>query len=312
MTLSLWLDRAARRVGLMLENINIRESRSGFTVNTSPISKMGGSTKDSKKSSPSQGKIVASGTEAVIAEDMIACSAQDIWRLLTVMQTSVLQQAEEMKNLALKNQALEHRVHMQEEKIQNLQQELSNHRDATRGMLAAQEEMHTYTGGDACHDVGESEAPYAAIVKKGIPKTPSHMPKMYTSEDVTERQEKEKRQMNIVVRGIPEPENEKMLMLNSAITDVIADTFGMNDVVIYGAHRVGKKKDNAHRAIVCTMLDARKRAIILENARIYLKDSPYYICEDRTPTQQKARREAYEARTGKASTSHVEDIPSDT
>ena len=69
--------------------------------------------------------------------------------------------------------------------------------------------------------------------------------------------------------------------------------------MVYGAHRVGKKKPDTNRAIVCTLLDARKRAIILENARIYLKDSPYYISEDRTPNQQKARREAYEACTNK-------------
>ncbi len=80
---------------------------------------------------------------------------------------------------------------------------------------------------------------------------------------------------------------------------IISTRFKLHDVVVYGTHRVGKKKLANNRAIVCTLLDARKRAIILENARIYLKDSPLYISEDRTPNQQKARREAYEARTNK-------------
>ena len=78
---------------------------------------------------------------------------------------------------------------------------------------------------------------------------------------------------------------------------MISTKFGMHNVVVYGAHQVGKKKPNTNRAIVCTLLNAQKRAIILENARIYLKDSPLCISKDRTPNQQKARREAYEAHT---------------
>ncbi|MCO5613380.1 hypothetical protein L7F22_067656 [Adiantum nelumboides] len=119
------------------------------------------------------------------------------------------------------------------------------------------------------------------------------------TEEIKEYNEKEKRKMNIVVRGMVESDKEQVATLNMGVTDMLSDKFGMSDVVVYGAHRVGKQKSDASRAIVCTLLDARKRAIILENARIYLKDSPLYINEDRTPKQQKARREAYEERTNK-------------
>ena len=89
------------------------------------------------------------------------------------------------------------------------------------------------------------------------------------------------------------------MTLNADVTAMIAEKFGMQDVVIYGAHRVGKKRPDSHRAIVCTMLDARKHNIILENARIYLKDTALYISKDCTLAQQKARREAYEAQINK-------------
>ena len=112
--------------------------------------------------------------------------------------------------------------------------------------------------------------------------------------------------MNIVIRGMAESDKEQVVTLNMEVTDMISDKFGMSDVVVYGAHRVGKQKPDAPRAIVCTLLDARKRAIIPKNARIYLKDSPLYISEDRTPNQQRARREAYEARTNKKTTTQEE------
>ncbi len=117
--------------------------------------------------------------------------------------------------------------------------------------------------------------------------------------DETEYHEREKRNMNIVIRGVPESNNEKVLTLNTDVTDIITEKFGMQDVVVYGAHRVGKQRAESSRAIVCTLLDARKRAIILENARIYLKDSTIYISEDRTPMQQKEQRQAYEERMKK-------------
>ena len=120
----------------------------------------------------------------------------------------------------------------------------------------------------------------------------------YGNEAETECIEQERRKMNIVTRDVSKKDKEQVLTLNTDIIDIISSKFGMHDVVVYGAHRVGKKKLETHRAIVCTLVDARKRAIILENARINLEDSPLYISGQNTD-QQKARREAYEARTNK-------------
>ncbi|MCO5597139.1 hypothetical protein L7F22_051214 [Adiantum nelumboides] len=118
---------------------------------------------------------------------------------------------------------------------------------------------------------------------------------MYAHEDPIEYKEREKRSRNIVIRGMQEPEGETVMSLNVEVTNLLAEKLGMQDAGVYGAHRAGKKRTDAHRAVVCTMLDARKRTIILENACFYLKDTQYYVSEDRTPAQQ-AERTAYEER----------------
>ncbi|MCO5582472.1 hypothetical protein L7F22_036368 [Adiantum nelumboides] len=99
---------------------------------------------------------------------------------------------------------------------------------------------------------------------------------MYAHEDPIEYTEREKRSRNIVIRGMQEPEGETVMSLNVDVTNLLAEKLGMQDAGVYGAHTVGKKRTDAHSAVVCTMLDARKRTIILENARFYLKGTQYY------------------------------------
>ena len=61
--------------------------------------------------------------------NVMICSTQDIWSLITSMQTVKMKQSEEIKTLALKNQELEHRLQLQdmkalqhEKQIQELQE----------------------------------------------------------------------------------------------------------------------------------------------------------------------------------------------
>ena len=210
----------------------------------------------------------------------------------------------------MKNQELEHKLQLQdirvlhqEKQIQELQEAFNKQTVKTQDTLAIHDEKITHMGERPPKNVSGSAGSWATVVRNGQTNltTTCMNEEMYRNEDETEYIEQEKRKMNIVIRGISETDNEQVLTLNANITDIISTKFGMHDVVVYGAHRVGKKKPETNRAIVCTLLDARKRAIILENARIYLKDSSLYISEDRTPNQQKARREAYEARTNKKS-----------
>ena len=99
--------------------------------------------------------------------------------------------------------------------------------------------------------------------------------------------------MNIVVRGLPEPKIESILSRNVMVADFLSKKLGMQGVTVFGSHQIGKKDNATNCAVVCTMLDARKRAIILENAHFYLKDTKYYISEDRTPTEQAKCQKAY-------------------
>ena len=53
--------------------------------------------------------------------NMLLCSTQDVWTLLTSMQSTLMKQAEDIKNLALQNQELEHKINIQN--IQAMHQE---------------------------------------------------------------------------------------------------------------------------------------------------------------------------------------------
>ena len=113
-----------------------------------------------------------------------------------------------------------------------------------------------------------------------------------------EQKEREKCTQNLVIRGLPKVEKESPLTLAKEVAGFFAQHFAIPDVVVYGAHRVGRMQEGMgnKKAIVCTMMDARKRAIIPDSSKIYLKGSPYYVSEDRTPKQQEARRKQYAER----------------
>ena len=90
---------------------------------------------------------------------------------------------------------------------------------------------------------------------------------------------------------------ENALSLGENITKFFEDHFAMRDVIVYAAHRVGKKQleGKTSRAIVCTILNERRRAMILDSSKVYLKGTSYFVTEDRTP-QQERRRQAYASR----------------
>ena len=100
--------------------------------------------------------------------------------------------------------------------------------------------------------------------------------------------------MNIVARGLPKPEIKNISSLNVVVTSFLAKKLGMQYVTVFGSHWFYKKDNVTNCNVVCTMLDARKQAIILENAHFYLKDTKYYISEDCTPTEQAKCWKAYE------------------
>lgn len=237
------------------------------------------------------------------ADGILTCNVQDVWRLLNTLQETVMRQSTKLKELALKNQGLEHRLQLQDlklqqqdEKISMLQSQIDNHNATTQEKLITQDEkikdMKSYA-----HVLEDGEINVNAYADEA--KSTEHVK---TNVGTAEQSERVKRSMNVMLRGLPEAEKETIMMLNARMSEFFDEHFGMQDVVVYGAHRVGKKKPKEGRAVVCTLLDARKRSIILQNARFYLKGSPYHIKEDGTPAQQEERRRAYEERKKKETT----------
>lgn len=292
----------------MPEELNLKMLRNGKATDSSPTNNTNNKQQQANKGSgnppnkneeagkSSQGEIIPTG------------SAQDIWGLITTMHTTLMRQSEQISELALKNQELEHKLQMQdikhEQQISKLQELLEKEKSKI------QEAMYTQTQEQHVQNVDDCGSTWANVVQNGNTAA-NIMHRQYEkldNEENAEYKEMEKRKMNIVIRGIPEKEEESVLALQVEISNIISEKFGMQDIVVYGTHRLGKKKPDMNRAVICTMLDARKREIILENARIYLQDSQLYISEDRTPNQQKARRKAYEERINKK----TKDTPKDT
>ena len=63
------------------------------------------------------------------------------------------------------------------------------------------------------------------------------------------------------------------------ITKFFEDYIAMRDVMVYGAHRVGQKrlKGESCPAIVCIILDDSKRVIVLDNKKVYLKGTNFFL-----------------------------------
>ena len=91
--------------------------------------------------------------------------------------------------------------------------------------------------------------------------------------DAKEQYEIEKWKNNFVIGGMQENETKNALILVENITKFFNGHFAMRHVIVYAAHRVGKKQleGMSSLVIVCTVLDERKRAIILDNSKVYLK-----------------------------------------
>ncbi|MCO5594877.1 hypothetical protein L7F22_048912 [Adiantum nelumboides] len=239
----------------MSEPVNLRVSRSGFSVRSSPTRNMPNA-KD--RQTPPSKMDTGTGTNTGTRKDTgagteksVLCSMQDISGFISSLQEMVMKQGEDIKNLALKNQELEHTIQIQnlkmqhqDEKIQALQDAFNKQVSNVQDALATHDEKLAHISDNA---TGNTTS-WAHVVRS----TPNAIPQThetYANVDDTEYNEREKCSMNIVIRGIPESDNEKILMLNAEVTDLLANTFGMHDVVVYGAHRVGKQRPENYRAI---------------------------------------------------------------
>ena len=76
----------------------------------------------------------------------------------------------------------------------------------------------------------------------------------------------ERKELNIVIRDSPEKPHETPLSLAKEMTEFSNDHFSMPNVNVFGVSRLGKQQegDGYKRAIVCSVMDTRKRDIILD------------------------------------------------
>ncbi|MCO5574127.1 hypothetical protein L7F22_027906 [Adiantum nelumboides] len=222
--------------------------------------------------------------------EKMQCTTQDIWGLLTSLQQMVMQQHEtilkqatDIKDLTLKNQSMEHKIQLQdmaikqqEDKLQTMQDKLESLTNTTQDRLITQDEKLTHICEQATSDVGT----WANIVKNANGNAMEHIAQEHhvkADVDVNERNEREKRAMNIMIRGLSEKDNETVFTLNASISDFFTKHFGMQDVVVYGAHRVGKKREG-DRAVGKGLTEVLLQADILFQLETWEHDAHRIPC----------------------------------
>ena len=238
---------------------------------------------------------------------------QDMWNMMVSMQQSLMQmtdkfvaqqkdmyeQRREIDMLKEANKELMQKLNTQQGQLDALEKRSTTHEESVKGMLTTPPSWaqvlakgSQYKESDTRDDIVFKDAEEGHVFSQ----TPleEHL-------DVEEREDRAKRKNNIVISGIMEEEGENVRNLKNKIQELFIEHFDMSDVPIEGAHRVGKKSEDGKRPkiIICTIMDTRKRQIILDNSSIYLRGTNVYINEDRTFMQQKAVREKVAARKAK-------------
>ena len=110
-----------------------------------------------------------------------------------------------------------------------------------------------------------------------------------TRDNVEDREQLEriKKQHNVVISGVEEDDTkETARSLREKLQDIFTTYFDMTDVPVERAHRKRRNREDKPQIIICTIMDARKRQIILDNSSTCLQGIGIYINEDRTLSQQ--------------------------
>ncbi|MCO5582098.1 hypothetical protein L7F22_035988 [Adiantum nelumboides] len=187
-----------------------------------------------------KGASTTGGDASPTPDSTVMCWMQDVWGFLNSLQNTITKQSDEIKNLALKNQDLEHKYQMQnlkitllEEQVQKLQatcdKQMVNLQDAMTLHEEKLTQMHEKTQLNVQQIVGS----WGQIARNGSAGShpTSALNVIQDIEEIKEYNEKEKRKMNIVVRGMVESDKEQVATLNMEVTDMLSDKFGMSDVV---------------------------------------------------------------------------------
>lgn len=207
-------------------------------------------------------------------------------------QKIMYEQRKEIDMLKESNNDLMQKINDQQMCIENLEQKITARGDGTPGKPTIAPSFAQVLGTGSRQQVEEK-------IGNDIPLTEER--DSDDSIDAQERADRAKRMHNIAISGISEGEEENARVLKTRVQEVLSQHFDMSEVPIEGAHRVGKVSGDTDRPriIICTVMDVRKRQIILENSSTYLKGTHVYINEDRTLMQQKEVRERVAERKAK-------------
>lgn len=96
------------------------------------------------------------------------------------------------------------------------------------------------------------------------------------------------RRNNIVISGVPETAKETWDDTEAVVVELFKSKMNLEKIVIERAHRVGKKKADGTRPIVCKLLNFKDKERIRKNS-FKLKDSGVYINEDFSVNTRNAR-----------------------
>lgn len=111
------------------------------------------------------------------------------------------------------------------------------------------------------------------------------------------RMENGERMKNIIIKGIPEEENENQKITEGAVKRILKDQMKIKEVRADNISRIGRKIDGRNRPILvrCADIEEKKRILAertkLKGTRIFLEDDlPYWMREKRWKLLELARR----------------------
>ena len=123
--------------------------------------------------------------------------------------------------------------------------------------------------------------------------------KIYDSSDVLTKKcielEDRSRRNNIRISGVKENEKESWDDCKEKVNNVLENNLNVKDVKIERAHRVGKKRSDKPRTIVCKLLSYSDKERVLAKLGT-LKGTDIYINEDFSEETMQIRQELFKQR----------------
>ena len=136
-------------------------------------------------------------------------------------------------------------------------------------------------------------------IKKDLNNVVQIQGKIYDSSDVLTKKcielEDRSRRNNIRISGVKENEKESWDDCKEKVNNVLENNLNVKDVKIERAHRVGKKRSDKPRTIVCKLLSYSDKERVLAKLGT-LKGTDIYINEDFSEETMQIRQELFKQR----------------